>query len=58
MQQGGPERQRGVVFELVGIGFGVREGSFELVAVGIVGFRLGFLLAVEGEAGRELAASA
>lgn len=51
MQQGWSECQRRVVFELVGVGFGVREGFFELVVVRVVGFGIGFLLAVEGEAG-------
>lgn len=51
-QQGRAERQGGVVFfELVGVSFGVGEGLLEIVVVGVRGFRVGFLLAVEGEAG-------
>lgn len=51
MQQGRSKCQRRVIFEFVGVGFGVGEGLFELVAVGVVGFGIGLLLAVEGEAG-------
>lgn len=51
MQQRRSECQRSVVFELVGVGFGVGEGFFELVVVRVLGFRVGFLLAVEGETG-------
>ena len=58
VQRGRAERQGGVVFELVGVGFGVGEGLFELVGVGVGGFGFGLLLAVEGEAGGELAAGA
>lgn len=50
-QQGGAERQgRVVFFKLVGVGFGVGEGLLKLVIVEVRGFRVGFLLAVEGEA--------
>lgn len=58
MQQRRSECQRSVVFELVGVGFGVGEGFFELVVVRVVGVRVGFLLAVEGETGGQLAAGA
>ena len=52
MQQGRAEGQGSIVFEFIGVGFGVGEGFFEFVRVGgVVGFRVGFLLAVEGEAG-------
>lgn len=51
MQQGWSKCQRRVILELVGVGFGVREGLFELVVVRVVGFGIGLLLAVESEAG-------
>lgn len=51
VQQGRSKGQRRVIFELVGVGFGVGEGPFELMAVDVVGFGIRFLLAVEGEAG-------
>lgn len=58
MQQRCSKCQRRVIFELVGVGFGVGEGFFKLVAVGVVGFGICFLLTMEGEAGGQLAAGA
>lgn len=50
MQQGRAKRQRSVVFKFVGVSIGVGEGFFELVDIGVVGFGIGLLLAMEGEA--------
>ena len=58
VQLGRSKCQRRVIFKLVGACFDVGEGFFKLMVVGVVGFGIGLLLAVQGEAGGELAAGA